>query len=154
MMQFVRLENRIKHDEGFRLNPYLDTVGVPTIGFGTTRILGKPVALSDPPISKDTARALLRSDLYGALIDAQKVLPNFNELNCVRQEVLVNMAYNLGARGLKGFKKFLAALSEHDYRIASQEMVSSTWYGQVGTRAQRLRGEMLHGIITKKGTEI
>ena len=43
----------IRAFEGFRAEPYLDAVGVPTIGYGSTYYPdGQRVRLTDPPISE------------------------------------------------------------------------------------------------------
>ena len=145
-MWFARLEARVALDEGFRADPYLDTVGVPTIGYGTTHILGKPVSMKTPPIDQTTARDLLRADLFKACIDAQAIFSRFNELNDARQEVLVNMAYNLGKAGLQGFAKMIAAADRMDYRSMVVEMKDSKWYRQVGQRGDRLCQTMATGV--------
>lgn len=52
----------IKRWEGFRAKPYLDIVGVPTIGYGSTFYLdGTKVTMKDAPISEETASALTLS---------------------------------------------------------------------------------------------
>ena len=146
-MNFKSLEIAVMKDEGFRATPYLDSVGVPTIGYGTTVIMGKKVTMDDPAINPKDARHLLRADLYGAGIDAQDLFKHFDKMNDVRQEVLVNMAYNLGRRGLGGFKKMLAAAKVLDYSVMAEEMTDSKWYEQVGKRAVRLVNEMRFGHV-------
>ena len=146
-MDFRRLEKRIKVDEGFRSHPYLDTAvpPVPTIGYGTTMIMGEPVTMETPPISEDAAAVFLRADIYDALKRAQDIFPRFNEMNDVRQEVLVNMAYNLGNR-LRKFKNLRAAARNLSYPRMADEMRDSLWYSQVGYRAIRLTHEMRTGV--------
>lgn len=144
-MNFKRLEAQIRKDEGFRSKPYLDTVGVATIGFGTTHILGEPVTLDTPEISYENARQLLRADLWGAVIDAVDLFDRFNEMNDVRQEVLVNMAYNLGLTGLANFKRLRSEAWLLRYENMAHEMQDSKWFRQVGRRAVRLVEEMRSG---------
>lgn len=146
-MNFSRLETTVMNDEGFRARPYLDSVGVPTIGYGTTRIMSKPVMLDQPAITATNARQLLRGDLYQALVDSQAVFSRFDEMNDIRQEVVVNMAYNLGRRGLAGFKRMVKAADELDYPRMAFEMKDSKWFGQVGLRSDRLVKEMRSGLI-------
>jgi len=46
--------------EALRLHPYLDAIGVPTIGYGATYYQnGVHVTLKDPPLTKEQAEALL-----------------------------------------------------------------------------------------------
>ena len=144
-MNFARLESRVCLDEGFRAAPYLDTVGVATIGYGTTRVLGEPVTLNDAPMAEPIARQLLRQDLFTACMDAQALFTRFDDMDHVRQEVLVNMAYNLGRARLGGFSKLLAAAQALDYDQVAAEMKDSQWYHQVGQRAIRLYYAMQRG---------
>lgn len=52
-------EELIKGFEGFRAHPYLDSVGVPTIGWGNTFYSnGKPVTMKDPGISQEEGDVL------------------------------------------------------------------------------------------------
>jgi len=144
-MNYSRLESRVCLDEGFRAAPYLDTVNVATIGYGTTRILGKPVTLNDPAMTEPQARQILRQDLFSACIDAQSLFTRFDELNSVRQEILANMAYNLGKTGLSRFTKMLAAAETLDYAEMADQMRDSKWFDQVGQRGLRLYFAMVSG---------
>ena len=144
-MNFNRLETRVMNDEGFRARPYLDSVGVATIGYGSTRVLGEPVSMDWLTIEADVARQLLRGDLYQALVDAQAVFSRFDDLNDVRQEVIVNMTYNLGRRGLAGFKRMIKKSDDLDYVGMAFEMQDSKWFDQVGSRSIRLVLEMRSG---------
>ena len=147
MLNFSHLESVIMQDEGFEPRPYLDTVGVATIGFGTTRILGNDVTLDHPAITVQVARDLLRSDLYHALIDAQTLFSRLGEMNGVRQAVLANMAYNLGRSRLAGFVKLIRAGDNLSYPRMADEMEASKWHNQVGYRAKRLVREMRDGVV-------
>ena len=144
-MNFERLEARVCLDEGFKAEPYLDTENVPTIGYGTTRILGKAASMNDPAIMEPIARQLLRADLFVACLDAQTLFPRFNDMNSVRQEVLANLAYNLGYSRLSGFTQLLFAAESLDYEKMAAELKDSKWFRQVGQRGMRLYYAMLRG---------
>lgn len=145
-MNPVRLENRVALDEGFRAEPYQDTVGVWTYGYGTTLDpMGNPVAQDTPPIDEKNARRLLRADIYNAITDAWIVCPSFGGLSAVRREVLTNMAYNLGRARMSNFRRMLAAIQAGDYSRAADEMRDSKWHRQVGHRAERLAQAMKAG---------
>ena len=146
-MNYQTLETQLLNDEGYESYPYMDTVGVWTIGYGTTRILGKPVTQETPPLTPKIARQLLRSDLYGALVDTQDVIgvQHFEQFNNTRQAVLVNMMYNLGKSRFCGFRLMLAALHNFDFTEAANQMWDSKWYSQTGKRSQRLVREMRSG---------
>jgi len=144
-MNHQRFEIRVMDDEGFSSEPYLDTEGVATIGYGSTSIMERPVTMHTNPITPYAARVLLRNGLYVALLDAEHVFATFSELDDVRQEVLANMAYNLGRRKLGGFKRLADAVHSGDYARAADEMMDSHWSRQVGERAVRLAHAMRTG---------
>lgn len=115
--------------EGLRLKPYTDTVGKVTIGVGRN--------LTDNGILESEAYAMLDNDIQTATIQAQK-LPCFVQLDPVRQDVLVDMVFNMGLPRAQGFKNMLIALSGNDWIEASNQMLDSKWAVQVGNRAQEL----------------
>ena len=55
------------------------------------------------------------------------------------------MCFNLGLGKLKGFKKFLRAMSTQVWNVAAEEMLDSKWANQVGERASRLALMVLEG---------
>jgi len=144
-MNFTRLEVRVMNAEGFRPKPYLDTVGTPTIGYGTTSIFGHPVTLQTPILNTVAARQLLRGDLYQALVDAQSLFSRLANMNWVRQEILVEMAYNLGKTRLSNFKRLIAVALELNYPRMGDEMEDSRWHGQIGNRGPLLVTAMRSG---------
>ena len=138
MIDFSRLERMVMRDEGLRLHPYKDSEGVWTIGYGSTRIYGAPVNRETPPITEPQARQMLRADLYAAVMATQDLFPTLEEMSAPRQEVLVNMTYNLGRAGLGRFVKLRKAASDLDYLAMAFEMRNSKWFDQVGRRSERL----------------
>ena len=137
-MNFRRLETQIIQDEGYRSRAYWDEIGKKwTIGYGTTRWFQRAVNKGDRLLPVD-ARRFLRADLYTALIDAQKLFPRFEEMNSVRQEVLVNMSFQLGRPRLSLFVRLREAADSLDYEKMADEMFHSLWYRQSGRRSERL----------------
>ena len=134
------IEQMLIIDERLRLKPYKDTVGKLTIGVGRN--------LDDVGISKDEALYLLNNDIKRAEEDVKKVFGElFDELDSVRQAVLINMMFNLGLPRFLTFKKFIQAVKEKDFIKASQEMLDSKWANQVKDRAERLSYMMKTGKI-------
>ena len=82
--------------EGFRARPYLCPAGVPTIGYGSTHYPGGlPVTLSDPPVSRETARDMLLHDLRFSRLPAVTRL--CRGLRSPEQRAaIIDFAYNLG----------------------------------------------------------
>lgn len=134
----TRLEKQLIDDEGLRSKVYKDSEGIETIGVGRN--------LRDKGLSRAECMILLGNDIDDALADARALVPNFDQLNDARQEVLVNMSFNLGRARLAGFKKFLAAIAIQDFGRAAVEMMDSKWAQQVGSRAVRLRDAMRDGV--------
>jgi len=80
--------------ERFRSHPYLDAVGKPTIGYGTTVYPnGRAVKMSDPAIDKLTAQVYLRH-----YVDTQ-IAPHVTELtlNQNQYDAICSFCYNEGA---------------------------------------------------------
>ena len=72
-------------------------------------------------------------------------LPYWNRLSPIRQDVLINMAYNLGIEGLMKFKVTLSMIEAGRYEEAARQMLQSKWAKQVGKRAIDLSNMMLEG---------
>lgn len=121
MMSLIR---RIKEEEGFRSRVYRDTEGFDTIGYGTKL-----------PITEEEAEMLLRYrfDL------AKKEIDYFcTEVVDEAKEIIYEMAYQLGVKGVLSFKKMFKALNDLDYKRAAEEMQDSLWFTQTPNRAKRL----------------
>lgn len=92
--------NFISKEEGIVLHPYLDSVGIPTIGVGCTYYEdGTKVNMSDPPITRERAIALFK-----IILSDFEVIVN----NVVRQDInqnqfdsLVSLSYNIGMGAFK-----------------------------------------------------
>ena len=138
-INFERLEKDLKAQEDFRQFPYKDSRGIETIGFGRN--------LRDVGISKSEACILLQNDIDTAIQNIIKIIPNFNDLNDVRQEVLVNMCFNMGIKTLKNFKNMITAIAKNDFETASKEGLNSVWHDQVGERAEILMERLRSGTI-------
>lgn len=137
--------------EGFRDTMYLDSVGVPTIGYGTNlkepknvealRSLGydiKRIMKKSQKISDADAKKLMHSGLYQAVRDARALVPNFDSHPLKMKMILTDMSYNMGKTRLSGFHDFLANLSQKNYNGVKKEMIDSHWYKQTGKRSKAL----------------
>lgn len=133
-MDYDRLRDQLIEDEGLRLKPYRCTAGKLTIGVGRN--------LEDRGITREEALMLLENDIKDTTLWLVTTYPWFVKLSPERQEVLVNMVFNLGAARFAKFTKTLDWLRRGDYEKAADEMLASHWAEQVGTRAQRLARTM------------
>lgn len=119
----------IRH-EGLRLKPYRCIAGKLTIGIGRN--------LDDKGITEEEAMYLLTNDIEQCEFQLNKELPFFKTLDMARQDVLLNMCFNLGIKGLLGFKNTLAMIEVGNYEAAADNMLNSKWAYQVGDRAKEL----------------
>lgn len=134
------LEQLILH-EGLRLYAYDDATGKP-IKAGST-LIGHPTIgvgrnLAGRGITQMEAMILLKEDIFECTKELKKTYPWFSSLSDVRQRVLIDMAFNLGMKGLGSFKMTLRLIEQGKYEEAAEQMLRSKWSAQVGKRAQRL----------------
>lgn len=91
----------IGKEEGCILKPYLDSVGVPTIGYGNTYYEnGVRVKMSDPPISKDRALSLFLNIL--SFYEKAVWSNTRDDINQNQFDALVSLTYNIGVNAFKG----------------------------------------------------
>ena len=135
-MDNVKAAAYLRRHEGFSKLPYKCPTGHLTIGYGHNLENG---------ISAAAAEFILQEDLARAERAVKNSLPWWWKLDDARQFVLVDMAFNMGLAGLKGFKKMLAAAEQGDYQTSAKEMLASKWAEQVGRRAVELSKIMQKG---------
>lgn len=141
-MDKTRLMAQLSIDEGRRNKLYKDTAAPPKLTIGVGR------NIEDRGLRDDEINLMLSNDIDEAAVIARLLCPVFDKLGDVRQEVLINMAFNMGAPRLAGFKKMLAAIATFNYQEAADQMEDSAWYRQVGARADRLSKAMRTGIAS------
>lgn len=132
-----KLREMLKRHEGLRLKPYLCPSGKYTIGYGRN--------LEDNGITLMEANIMLSEDISRVLQECTNAFVWFNAISIERQDVVADMAYNLGMTRLLKFKKFLSAMSAQDYVRAAQEMLDSRYAQQVPMRARELARMMVTG---------
>ena len=113
----------IKRHEGFRETPYRDSKGILTIGHGINLENG---------ITERESSLILEERVRKIRIRLPFIFPFWKKLSHARQDVLIEMAYNLGNSGLLKFKKMIKAMGQEDYESAADEMLDSVWAYQVG----------------------
>ena len=85
--------------EGFRPKPYLDAVGVPTIGYGNTYYLdGRKVKMTDKPISRDEAKRLKMAVINKDFAPAVRKALADSKVPIAQNmfDACVSLAYNIG----------------------------------------------------------
>lgn len=140
----------LERDEDVKFTAYPDplTHGAPwTIGCGHT---GREV---HPGLVWDMAQVLsaLDSDIAAAEHGLDTALPWWRSLSDLRQDCLVNQAFNMGVGGLVKFTTYLGLVRHGNYAAAAEDEMHTLWAKQVGARAQRLADQMrtnLHAGVT------
>lgn len=123
------VEEMLERHEGYRPTPYIDSLGVQTIGIGHN--LHKP-------LTHAAIMQIFHDDVTDAKNDCLHAFPWFSDLSEARQAVLINMCFNLGLLKLQKFVKFLHAVERGNYDTAAEEMLDSLWAKQVKGRAVEL----------------
>ena len=144
-MNIEALREQLKVDEGVKYEIYKDHLGYPTFGIGhliteNDPEHGKP---DGTEISEDRVNEIFETDVAKFVSEAKILFPDLDELPDVAQQVIVNMAFNMGRPRLSKFKNFIAGVNDRDWTRAAEEMMDSRWATQVGDRAIRLRNQIL-----------
>ena len=144
-MNIEALREQLKVDEGVKYEIYKDHLGYPTFG------IGHLITEDDPEhgepdgteISEDRVNEVFESDVSKFVDEAKILFPDLDDLPEIAQQVIVNMAFNMGRPRLSKFKNFIAGVNDRDWVRAAEEMMDSRWADQVGARAVRLRNLIL-----------
>lgn len=122
-------EMLLRH-ESLKRKPYRCPAGKLTIGIGRN--------LDDQGISDQEAFVLFNNDVNRVRKALDKHLPWWRESPEPVRLVLQNMAFQMGVKGLLGFRKFLGALQRNRYSDAAAAMLDSRWATQTPRRAEEL----------------
>jgi len=131
-----------KEHEGFRSLPYIDPLVKMTLQKDDPKAL--EIIEKYLPLLKLTAgygTLLYFSELEGTALVRTRLIQTYDELirrkpivthfPYAAQEVLVEMAYQMGVYKLLKFKKTFDFLIQQEYLKASVEMLDSLWYKQL-----------------------
>lgn len=136
-MNIDTLKAALEREEGRKAKPYRCTEGRLTIGIGRN--------LDDVGLSDREIEFLLENDIQRVCEDLNKHIPWWVDLDDARQHVLVQMAFQMGIRGLLNFKTTLARIQAGNYDGAAESMLESLWARQTPARAQRMADMMRNG---------
>ena len=150
--------NKLIAHEGLRLDVYKDTLGINTVGIGRNLddrgISKEELDWMDIPsidhifsdgITEADAMYLAQNDVQIVEEELVRAHPCVDELDAVRQLVLMDMAFNMGVPRLCKFKKMWAAVHAKQFDVAAKEMLDSRWARQVKSRSTKLAHAMHHG---------
>jgi lysozyme len=134
----------IKEFEGCHLDAYLCPAGVPTIGWGSTRLIDRPVQLSDR-ITQELADDLLRNDVEMRHRRLVELLPLIAGWPGHRVAALVSWAYNVGLAAVKTStlrRRLLAG--EDPVQVVNQEL----------PRWDKANNKPLAGLTRRRAAEV
>ena len=116
----MSLIENIKASEGFDGMPYTDTEGYLTIGYGTKL-----------PIDKKEGQLLAEFRLKAFKHEVNNKLEWLAEKPTEVQDIVYEMAYQMGVPRFMKFKNTIQYIKDGDYKMASIEMLDSLWYRQM-----------------------
>lgn len=164
--------DQLIRDEGLRLFPYRCTAGKLTVGIGRNLdnnpltadeamvfLLRRPhIHLNNTElkeirrlltddflkngITEQEAYYLLDNDIQNVQNELLKNLPWIDNAPEEVKNILTNMAFQMGIRGLLSFRNTLRFIQRGEYQIAAENMKKSLWFRQTPARARRLINRM------------
>ncbi len=137
----MNLAQLLEDEEGRVAHAYQDHLGFWTIGVGRLIDKRKGGRLTDPEIDY-----LLSNDIAEKTGELARALAWFNDLDEVRRNTLIAMAFQMGTAGLLGFRNTLEMVKAGDYKAAGRGMLQSRWAEQTPKRAQRMAQQMETGL--------
>ena len=104
-MNIEALREQLKIDEGVKYEIYKDHLGYPTFG------IGHLITENDPEhgepdgteISEDRVNEVFATDVAKFVSESKILFPDLDDLPDVAQQVIVNMAFNMGRPRLSKF---------------------------------------------------
>lgn len=146
-MDINLLDAELRGDEGVKYIRYLDSLGVPTTGVGHNLLVSPLPAGWTYPLNDEQVNQLLNHDLKIVFSSLDLHFPWWRKLDEVRQRVIANMCFQMGATRLSGFHHTLAYMAANDYADAAAGMRASEWHKQTPNRAERLARAMETGVM-------
>lgn len=83
-------------------------------------------SIFNQPLSEDDVHLLLTDDLNNVRKEAESVFgDDWQEIDGVRKEVIIDVLFNVGLPHFKQFVKFIAAVREQNWEVAATELLAS-----------------------------
>ena len=147
----------IKSEEGEKFRAYKDKLGNLTIGIGFNmdqngaEKLWKQAGVSIPfklaregvPITPEDSEKLFNIVHQRVKEKAPMIIKNYGTLSDIRKAAIDSLIYQLGDSGLKKFKKFISAVENNNWELASKELLNSRFAKQTPERAKRTAAMLL-----------
>ena len=139
-MNLDAMREMLISNEGLALKLYKCTAGITSIGVGR--------AIQTRGISEDEAMLMLNNDIEICVDALDKRYPWWKRLSEARQEVMVDLMFNLGESRLAKFVQFLQSMetasSAEDYTVAAEHLLDSLYAKQLPGRSKR-NAEIIRG---------
>ncbi|MEC7092349.1 MAG: lysozyme [Pseudomonadota bacterium] len=139
-MNLDNMREMLIANEGLSLKVYKCTAGANSIGVGRN--------LDSRGISEDEAMLMLTNDIDICIAALDKRYPWWKRLSEARQEVMVDLMFNLGESRLAKFVQFLQSMetasSAEDYAVAAEHLLDSLYAKQLPGRSKR-NAEIIRG---------
>lgn len=129
----------LKEHEGLRLTAYVCPAGVWTVGYGSTRINGRPVREGDT-VTEEQAEAMLLADVSEASRAVARAVTV--PLTACQRDALVSWVYNVGA-GAAERSTLVRRLNAGEYSVVPRELA----------RWNRGGGRVLPGLVRRRADE-
>jgi len=140
----VNIQKMIEFEEGKRLDVYLDSEGILTVGIGHSLIadsaldiLKRHIKLHDK-ITEAECTALFERDLKNVYALIKRKIPFFDGLEEKYKPVIINMVFQMGINRTLAFKNTLKAMTDDRHLAVIEGMKNSKWYKQTPNRVNRL----------------
>ena len=133
------LMEELKEEEGFSRHCYICTEGKHTVGYGRNIDSNGGLGLSE-----NEAEYLLQNDVQRSIDECSRGFGWFDDLDTVRQSVVVQLAFWIGYPSLSNFSRMSMAIARKDFETAANELLDSKLATQVPGRTARL-AEQLRG---------
>jgi lysozyme len=138
----ARVMKLLRAHEGESDQPYPDSRGNQTVGIGHN-LQAKPLDLKPgEKLTPERQEQVFKEDVTEARTEAAK-LRYYNDLDPTRQDAVTALVYNMGLKGVQGFKKFNVAMEQGNWQLARQELLRSDWAKQVGSRRASQMADMI-----------
>ena len=136
----------IRLSEGFYSRPYIDPVGIPTIGYGTIQYPdGRKVTMSDPPISRAKANEYLLHEVREKEAEVKKMVKV--PLNENQFSALVSLCYNVGVGAVRE-SSILENLNAGNHDEAGRR------FARFNKGTIKGKKRVLPGLVTRRAREI
>lgn len=135
----------IKRWEGCRLEAYRCPAGVPTIGYGSTRLKNGPVRIGDK-ITQQEADEMLSEEVNNLFAPGVfQLLPMAKKWRPEQVAAIVSFAYNVGLGALEESTLRKRLLSKEDpYKVVIEEL----------PRWNKADGKVLQGLVNRRRDEV